>query len=209
MKKVADLLPEQQTEHRAKRSAYMRKYRLRPDVQLKELARGANHRVAHREELATKQIQRYYANHEAELEKRRAIRAANKDKIREYNRIYQRQWRAQHRDKVKAIGDKFRATEHGRHAATEQKGRRKARERGNRTEPRINWKQVWASFNGVCHICEQPVRLGVERFHFDHSMPLAQGGSHSTDNLYVTHATCNLRKNKYHLTGLPATSVAC
>jgi 5-methylcytosine-specific restriction endonuclease McrA len=44
----------------------------------------------------------------------------------------------------------------------------------------------------ICRLCGEPVN-GSE-LHFDHRLPLSRGGSNESDNLQVTHATCNLEK---------------
>ena len=51
---------------------------------------------------------------------------------------------------------------------------------------------------GYCHICGKPVH--PDELHFDHVIPLARGGAHSTENISVAHAICNLRKG----TSLPS-----
>jgi len=43
-----------------------------------------------------------------------------------------------------------------------------------------------------CAICHKPLRKG--RYHIDHIMPLARGGSLDSRNLQITCAPCNLRK---------------
>jgi 5-methylcytosine-specific restriction endonuclease McrA len=45
---------------------------------------------------------------------------------------------------------------------------------------------------GLCQCgCGEP--LGTA-FHLDHIHPLARGGSHTMDNLQITHPICNIRK---------------
>jgi 5-methylcytosine-specific restriction endonuclease McrA len=40
-----------------------------------------------------------------------------------------------------------------------------------------------------CGICGQPI--SPENIEFDHIIPLADGGSHSEENIRLTHRTCN------------------
>ena len=48
---------------------------------------------------------------------------------------------------------------------------------------------------GKCAFCKQP--LGV-KYHLDHIMPLALGGSNTDDNIQLLHATCNFQKSAKH-----------
>ena len=179
-------------------AAYMRAYTARPGAQERLRARTARYRAANKETLANAQLVRYYKNHERELAKRQAFREAHRETIREFNRNYQREWRKKNPASVKASARKFQSSDKGRHARADQKGKRKARERRNAIGI-IDWPTVWSHFTGTCPLCAHPLRLGVEKFHFDHRVALASGGAHSTSNLQVTHATCNLRKNRYPL----------
>jgi len=176
----------------------MRAYNKRPEASRRLRARTACYRAEKKEELAKAQLARYHQNREAELEKRQVFRDENREAVREYNKLYQRKWRKKNPKSIKASMDKFRATEHGRHLTAEVKGRRRARVQGSQIG-KIDWPTVWSNFNGTCGICNTPLHLGVEKFHFDHIMPLASGGLHGTTNLQVAHATCNLRKNRYPL----------
>ena len=178
------------------RAEYMRAYIQRPDVQARRKQHLAKFRAQNRQALAEAQRKRYQANHAVELEKRRITRAARRNEIREYNRVYQREWRAKNPEKVKAAAKRFAATDYGRHVQVDLKGKRRARKQGTQVAP-INWKQVWSRFNGICPLCQKALYIGVHIFHFDHIVALARGGSHSTDNLQVTHAVCNLKKNRY------------
>lgn len=52
---------------------------------------------------------------------------------------------------------------------------------------------------GICHICNKPI---ISNLHFDHIVPLSRGGTHSMDNIAISHSECNLRKNNKLLTEL-------
>lgn len=53
------------------------------------------------------------------------------------------------------------------------------------------WK-VWERDKGVCQICfESAHKRG---WHLDHIIPLSRGGSHTYDNVQVTHPSCNCSK---------------
>lgn len=62
----------------------------------------------------------------------------------------------------------------------------------NAEAKRVAYAKIYEEENGVCYLCCKPVeRKGA---HFDHVVPLSKGGSHTFDNIRVTHRTCNLRK---------------
>ena len=50
---------------------------------------------------------------------------------------------------------------------------------------------VWARDKGICGICKQKVS---GTWHLDHVIPLARGGTHTYDNVQVTHPKCNMKK---------------
>lgn len=51
---------------------------------------------------------------------------------------------------------------------------------------------VYERDGGICGICGTAV--DPKRWHLDHKTPLILGGSHSYENVHVTHPECNLRK---------------
>lgn len=182
-------------EQRCYKREYMRRYNQKPENRAKALQRKARYRASHRAALAQQERVRYYANHEQELVERKEKR---QDPVaRAKQRVWAKNWEQRNLDKVKASFAKYRSSERGRYIQAEVKGRRKARERGNRIESRINWRHVWSNFNGTCGICAKPLILGVHTYHFDHIVALARGGAHATANLQVAHAKCNLTKNRY------------
>lgn len=76
----------------------------------------------------------------------------------------------------------------------EREGRYKARELKRTSQiERIDFKRILIDANGICGICQQPFDLfGIE---FDHVVPLASGGTHTTGNIQATHTRCNRSKN--------------
>ena len=56
----------------------------------------------------------------------------------------------------------------------------------------VSYDEILNRDGYFCHICKGDVEPWD--IHFDHVVPLAKGGSHSMDNISVTHSTCNLRK---------------
>jgi 5-methylcytosine-specific restriction endonuclease McrA len=57
----------------------------------------------------------------------------------------------------------------------------------------IDYALLVQSADGKCGICAQALNDG-KAIHVDHIIPLAKGGSHTQDNLQLTHARCNLKK---------------
>lgn len=56
----------------------------------------------------------------------------------------------------------------------------------------IRKSQVWKRDGGVCHLCGLPA--DIRAWHLDHVLPLSQGGTHTWDNVAVSHPACNLSK---------------
>lgn len=57
----------------------------------------------------------------------------------------------------------------------------------------IDYDAIHARCAGVCGICDRPIK---DKFEYDHIMPIALGGAHSTDNLQISHPSCNRTKNR-------------
>lgn len=187
------MLPAEET--RAKRAAYMREYNARPENKIKVARRNINYKSTRREALAAKELTRYYENRD-EIRSKQADRR-NKDIVatRIRNREYNAKWRDEHREELRTKAREYAKQPKERERQLDIKGRRRAKEKGSHTE-RISWKNVWERFDGTCPLCGNRLALGVEKFHFDHIIPIAQDGPHTTANLQVTHSLCNQRKNR-------------
>jgi HNH endonuclease. len=118
----------------------------------------------------------------------------NKDRLRVKHRELLRQpkhratakrWIEQHAAAVRSIQRRANA-------------KRKALERGAVVIERINYDAILRRDRMHCHICRRKVTLND--LHFDHVMPLARGGTHTADNIAVSHARCNLSKGARVLT---------
>ena len=58
----------------------------------------------------------------------------------------------------------------------------------------VNPAIVYERDMGLCHLCGLPVEAG--EFHLDHRTALINGGKHSYENCYTSHAICNTRKGR-------------
>lgn len=56
----------------------------------------------------------------------------------------------------------------------------------------IDFSLLLKQANGFCAICVLPLD---GEWHFDHIIPLSKDGTHTQDNLQVTHPRCNLKKS--------------
>lgn len=102
--------------------------------------------------------------------KNKAWADANRDRVNELNRA----WARRNRDKVLD----------GVH-------RRRARLM-KAFVAKVDRESIWVRDAGICGICGSPA--DHDKWHLDHVLPLALGGSHEPANVQVTHPTCNLRK---------------
>jgi len=121
--------------------------------------------------------------------RQQAWRAANKD----VKRVYDAAYYATNCDTIKVRTKAHQKTERGRLTSVACGGKRRALKRGT-SVGKIDWPQVWSTFDGNCGICKQPLQRGVDKVHIDHIVALANGGAHVTANLQVAHATCNQHK---------------
>lgn len=119
---------------------------------------------------------------------------------RQRNSEYQKKWRESHpnyydkyreanREKAKESSRKWR--EKNPEAARLHRANRRARVRGARVQPHIRktWIMNWES--RICGICQILIEGD---YHIDHITPLSRGGTHSADNLQLTHPFCNQSK---------------
>lgn len=68
---------------------------------------------------------------------------------------------------------------------------RRARQAGSYIGP-IDYNKIMLDAQGLCGICHS--FLGDSPIHFDHIIPIARGGTHTQDNIQVSHPSCNHRK---------------
>jgi 5-methylcytosine-specific restriction endonuclease McrA len=60
---------------------------------------------------------------------------------------------------------------------------------------RVNVQNLHKEQDGKCAICGEPVTLGPQGSHeIDHRIPLARRGGNESENLQITHPSCNRKK---------------
>lgn len=129
------------------------------------------------------QQHRYYARHRAKrLAAQKAYYAANADERRQYAKRY----RDENAEKVRAAQAEYYAR--NRERFYEAVRRRQALLAGAPVVEKIDRKYIIARDKRICHICWKRVTGKVE---LDHLVPLSKGGSHTHDNLAVSHPHCN------------------
>lgn len=127
---------------------------------------------------------REYAKRRPEsVEKRKAWRQANADKVRAYGRKWEHKARAE--------------------------GRKLIRDNRDATYVRSGARfQIFERDGGICWLCDEPVPR--EDFHLDHIIPVSKGGPTEPWNLRVAHPRCNRSKgNRARSFSLLGLSVIC
>lgn len=110
----------------------------------------------------------------------RAYREKNRDKRRAYNRQYNKEWRARRQKQIRETH--------------ENKGLLPGKERKEIKRIEIFERDGW-----VCHICGKDIDPALKHpdawsASVDHVVSLANGGTHTRDNMAASHLQCNLRK---------------
>jgi 5-methylcytosine-specific restriction endonuclease McrA len=142
-----------------------------------------------RDAIRAKQNQRYAENPNPQKARSKKARELKREYYLAYHKRYGKAYRTKHPHKVAEKNRKW--AEANPEKCREVQARRKAIKLQTAVE-RISFKQILRSANGICGICRQPFDLfGIE---FDHIIPLARGGTHTTQNIQATHARCNRAK---------------
>lgn len=136
----------------------------------------------------------YLANKDAYAQRAIKYRLQDPEKIRERSSNYYQKNKSAHRAMVKAWGkrnpDALRAMSHNRRCAE------KSAE-GSFTADDI--QKLFESQFGMCTGCGNALESsGDKKYHVDHVMPIALGGSNWPSNLQLLCPRCNLTKNAKH-----------
>ena len=128
----------------------------------------------------------------------------------EHIKVWQSDYRGKHRDRAKEYHKEWisKNREHVREYSRMRKKthpeesnkytiirRNRIRERTVESFTRADVFETW---EGICHICEQPV--DPDNRETDHVIPVALRGEHSLENVRVSHPECNQAKGTNLLT---------
>ncbi len=127
---------------------------------------------------------------EANKERDREYRKENHERTREQKRAYQQQRYARDRQRVLSIA---RAWKQANPHKLREYTRRRAAVKRHATVGIVDYDAIWLASDGLCGICREAIRV-YDEIHFDHVVPLSRGGAHSTENIQVSHASCNMKK---------------
>ena len=81
---------------------------------------------------------------------------------------------------------------------------RRAMKRGTSVGP-VDYTAILQRDDMVCHICNEEV--DAADVHYDHVIPLSRGGTHTEDNIKLSHSKCNLWKHARLMEELDLTKV--
>ena len=138
-------------------------------------AANATYKKENAQRLAEKRVQFYLENKESEN-----ARAAN--------------YRLKNKAKVNANSMKWQKENPEAKRKNDQNRRARKRQCNGSLSKNIVQKLLVLQ-KGLCPCCRQP--LG-EKYHIDHILPLALGGSNTDDNVQLLRANCNQRKSAKH-----------
>lgn len=142
-------------------------------------------------EVALRSSARYYAEHRDLLIRQMAIR--RRENLEAYSAIEKR-WRLANSERKIANDKRWREANAGKVRVYRQvsEARRKAsrgRSSGHFTAEQVQAMRRLQRFK--CPICQGSIR---RKFHIDHVVPLARGGTNEVSNIQLLCPTCNIRK---------------
>ena len=131
------------------------------------------------EEKRDRQRQRHQRWRNSHREQCNAQRKRWRARHVEWRKEYDSRWRKSHREQVNALTAGYRARKLS--AAT----------------GKVDYKAIIVRDKMICGICHK--RVVRQDLAFDHIIPLTCGGSHTEDNIQVTHRSCNSAKGRGRL----------
>lgn len=133
---------------------------------------------------------KYLANPEPAKARTKAWKLANPEKKRARNAA----WEKANPEKIRA--KRRRAYAADPHKGNEKNHRRRARKlNGGGTYTSADIAKLRAKQRNKCAFC---LKTLAARFHIDHYIPLALGGSNGVSNLRILHPKCNFEKRAAH-----------
>jgi 5-methylcytosine-specific restriction endonuclease McrA len=128
---------------------------------------------------------------QAFIARRRMERSKSYRQHKAKNLARSQRWAEANRDRTRSASKLF----YERHLEAERlRNAEKSRRRNAAIQlgDRVDYAAIVRDSLGICAICDEPVIY--EPAHIDHIVPLARGGTHTSNNLQFTHARCNLAK---------------
>ena len=150
--------------------------------------------IENKEKVAERKISYYLENKDAYAARSKKYRLEKPEVMLERSRKHYRENKAAHRALVKAWGkrnpDALRAMSHKRRCA-------ERNAEGSFSAADI--QKIFESQFGMCTGCVNALQSeGKEKYHVDHIMPIALGGSNWPSNLQLLCPGCNLTKSAKH-----------
>lgn len=175
----------------------------------KQRALERNHEYRQAHEAEKREMDRKYRERNAEriIEQQRIYRQSHRDEIRLYRKVNaerikskEREYQKTHRDEIAAYRAEYRKeyfrSEHGKAVKASAEHRRRARKLAvggtfNRQDiEALRIGQTDKAGRLHCWWCGSV----ITRWHIDHRIPLARGGSNNASNLCLACPKCNLSK---------------
>ena len=154
----------------------------------KLLAKQAAWRAENREKCRVKAAAWYAAHPDKAKACSEAWRAKNPEKVKADCAA----WSAENKDRVASIGAAWKSANPDKVRIYHQN--RRARSSGGKLSQGLA-EQLYKLQRGKCPCCGLP--LG-DKYHMDHIVPLALGGSNTDDNIQLLKSKCNLNKSAKH-----------
>ena len=163
-----------------------RAYNAATRIQISE--RHHAHYARNKESIKRRALAYHFSNRNERLDKQRVYRAEHKEDAARRDRDYYirnkrrmneqaRAWRLANREAENTLSRRKRA--------------RKRNAPGSHTVDDV--KKQYRAQKGKCYYCH--IEVG-DRYHIDHVIPLARGGSDGAENIVVACPTCNLQKGR-------------
>lgn len=202
-------------ERAAKERVWQKKYRQSEKYRAARAARRTAHQLAQNEKYRldpSKRLARSKAYYVANQERRKAYARQHYADNREKALVTQRLWRQNHLEqdratkKLYSMANREKNDEAARRAMLRDPERIRANRRNHKARRKSvsgshTAKDVLAIWKRQRHKCAVPnctyaiSSTGKHRYHVDHVLPIARGGSNNPDNLQILCATHNIRKN--------------